>query len=210
MTEQTKKGFLYFGISLLVVAAIFFLSFVIYNKVKINNHNEQKYGSLDLRLVGEEWNRFNRKNYIVETLQELNRIGPTVRLVDSGEDISVLIDTNQQYTRNCYAGEYIASQRVIIIHPGCIRSSIELKSTFMHEVGHALGIGHICRKQAEVNDCAQSTYGISFMNPGLDYTDAFESQSVFNEINRISSIPSIEVTHREVNEFKRVWNNLRF
>lgn len=210
MTEQTKKGLMYFGICLLVGALIFGIAALISSATKINNHNEKKYGVLELNLSGDAWDRMGRRQLVTETLSELNRIGPTIKFTQDRGDVTVIISSSSQYTRNCYAGEYIHSQRTIILHPTCISSNIEFKSTFMHEVGHALGLSHICRRDREVNDCSPATYGISIMNPGLDYTDAFENTSVFDEINRISSVPSIEVTHREVSEFKRIWNNVRF
>jgi hypothetical protein len=131
-------------------------------------------------------------------------------LVDSGGDVIVLIDQNQTSTRNCYAGDFLRSQRVITLYPTCITSETEFKSTFMHEVGHALGLSHICRRDGEINDCSPIVHGVSIMNPGLDYTDAFENQSVFDEINRISSVPATEITELEIKEFNRIWSGVRF
>jgi len=210
MTDTAKKAILYFAISLLVLGAVSGLSALIYNATKPNNHNETKYGVYEINLSGDEWGRFNRRQLILETLPELNRLGPTMRLVDSGGDVLVLIDQNQSTTRNCYSGDFMQSQRVITLYPTCITSDIEFKSTFMHEIGHSLGMNHICRRNGEVNDCSPVVHGISIMNPGLDYTDVFENQSVFDEINRISSIPSIEVVDLDIKEFNRVWNGKRY
>lgn len=210
MTDTAKKAILYFAISLLVLGAVSGLSALIYNVTKPNSHNETKYGVYKINLSGEEWGRLNRRQLVLETLPELNRLGPTMRLVDSGGDVLVLIDQNQSTTRNCYSGDFMRSQRVITLYPTCISSNIEFKSTFMHEIGHSLGMNHICRKDGEVNDCSPIVRGISIMNPGLDYTDVFENQSIFDEINRISSVPSIEIVDLDIKEFNRVWNGRRY
>lgn len=210
MTDSAKKAILYFIISLLVLGAVSGLAALIYNVTKPNNHSETKYGVYEINLNGEEWGRFNRRQLVLETLPELNRLGPTMRLVDSGGDVLVLIDQNQTTTRNCYSGDYMQSQRVITLYPTCITSDTEFKSTFMHEVGHALGLSHICRRDGEINDCSPIVHGVSIMNPGLDYTDAFENQSVFDEINRISSVPATEITELEIKEFNRIWSGVRF
>jgi hypothetical protein len=210
MTESAKKALLYFVISLLVLGAVSGLSALIYNTTRPSNHNEAKYGVFEINLNGEAWGQANRRRLAEETLPELNRIGPTIKLVDSGGDVIVLIDQNQTSTRNCYAGDFLRSQRVITLYPTCITSETEFKSTFMHEVGHALGLSHICRRDGEINDCSPIVHGVSIMNPGLDYTDAFENQSVFDEINRISSVPATEITELEIKEFNRIWSGVRF
>jgi hypothetical protein len=210
MIKTTKKAILYFIISLLILVVAFGIAALIYNLTKLNNHNEIKYGIYEINLNGEEWKRFNRRELILETLPELNRLGPTMRLVDSGGDVLVLIDQNQTFTKNCFAGEFLLSQRIITLYSTCIRSDIEFKSTFMHEIGHSLGLMHICRRDREVNDCSPIGHGISIMNPGLDYIDVFENQSVFDEINQISSIPSIEIVDLDIKEFNRIWNGRRF
>jgi hypothetical protein len=213
LSPETKKGLIYFGISLIVLVLVFVAAFLVHSKTRANNHDENKYGVFRVRLAGEGWDDAGRPALVRQAFQELNRIGPTVAVVESGEHVVVRIDQTflSSNLRNCYAGLYTREPvPQIKLVPTCMRSGIEFQSTLMHEVGHALGMQHICRKDREVADCSPVGHQVSIMNPGLDYSDSFPSTDVTNELDRISSVPMVEITGIDVQEFKRVWNGARY
>jgi hypothetical protein len=212
MSEPLKKTLFVFGISLLILGLVFGGAFFIHSKTRINNHDEAKYGVFRIRLVGAGWDLGERPRLVRESILELNRLGPTIQLVDSGEHLEAYLDqVAVSGARNCYAGLYTPGIRPRIkLVPTCITSNIEFQSTFMHEVGHALGMQHICRKHREVADCSPVGHQVSFMNPGLDYFSSSGGTDIVTEIERVSSVPMIEVTGRDVDEFKRNWRGVRY
>lgn len=213
ISEQTKKGFLYFGICLVVFALIFLSASAVNFMTKVNNNNPSKYGVYKIRLAGDGWELGERQSIVMDSLKELNRLGPTIMLVDSGENVAVYLDEERQSSNrtNCFAGIYqeLPSPRIKLI-PTCIRSNLEFQSTFMHEVGHALGMQHICRKTDDASDCSTIGYAPSFMNPALNYGTIFSSFRVMGETDEELSIPMVEVTSYDVREFQRVWSGRRY
>jgi hypothetical protein len=213
ISEQTKKGFLYFGICLVIFALIFLSAFAVNFMTRANNNNPSKYGVYKIRLAGDGWELGERQSIVMDSIKELNRLGPTIMLVDSGENVAVYLDGQRQSINrtNCFAGIYqeSPSPRIKLI-PTCIRSNLEFQSTFMHEVGHALGMQHICRKTDDASDCSTIGYAPSFMNPALNYGTIFSSLRVMGETDEELSIPMVEVTSYDVREFQRVWNGRRY
>lgn len=213
ISEQTKKGFLYFGICLVIFALIFLSAFAVSFMTRANNNNPSKYGVYKIRLAGDGWELGERQSIVMDSIKELNRLGPTIMIVDSGENVAVYLDDQRQSTNrtNCFAGIYqdTPSPRIKLI-PTCIRSNIEFQSTFMHEVGHALGMQHICRKTNDASDCSNVGYAVSFMNPALNYGSIFSSLQIMSESDEDLSVPMVEVTSYDVGEFQRVWNGRRY
>ena len=212
ISEQTKKGFLYFGFCLVVFALIFLSAYVIHSTTRVNNNNSTKYGTFRIRLSGQGWDLGERTKIVNQSLTELSRLGPAFQSVEAGEHVEVFIDdTVQSRSSNCYAGLYIPgpSPRIKLI-PTCIRSNLEFQSTFMHEVGHAVGMQHICRRTGEASDCSNVGHQVSFMNPGLNYGTVFQSLNISNETDSDISVPMLEVTTLDIKEFQRVWNGLQY
>jgi len=213
ISEQTKKGFLYFCLCLVIFALIFLSAFIIHSTTRVNNNNPSKYGTFKVRLAGDGWQLGNRQRLIRDAMLELSRLGPTITLVDSGENVSVYLDDHRQSSNrtNCFAGIYQDNPvpRIKLI-PTCIRSDLEFQSTFMHEVGHALGMQHICRRTGEVSDCSNVGHVVSFMNPALSYGAIFSSLQVMSESDEELSVPMVETTSLDIKEFQRVWNGIQY
>lgn len=206
LDKMWKRAVVAFVVGLGVVGLVFGVAALVHSKVRPSNHQEAVYGVWRVRLAGDGWEQGNRRIIASRVMEELSRLGPTVRLVESGEDVSVHIDgVMESRGEGCYAGVYHPGSGHIKLVPVCMTSSVEFESTLMHEVGHSMGMGHICRKVGEVGDCSPVGYGVSFMNPGLDYVRVGGGSSMErDELDRVSSVPMTEVTGLDVMEFRRV------
>lgn len=71
-------------------------------------------------------------------------------------------------------GRYLPGTRFMECDVVCAHGYGELRTCLAHELGHALGMKHICRQSGELTDCSPVGYGPAIMNPsGID-TDPFE------------------------------------
>jgi len=210
LDKAWKKAVVAFSVGLAIIGLVFGIAALVHSRTRPNNHQEAVYGVWRVRLAGDGWDQGNRRIIASRVMEELSRLGPTVKVVESGEDVPVYIDDGIQSGNraDCFAGVYYPSRGYVKLVPVCMTSSIEFESTLMHEVGHSMGMQHVCRRDREVSDCSSVGYGVSFMNPGLDYvgTDTETSTSSLErgELDRVSSVPMTEVTGLDVEEFKRV------
>lgn len=51
-----------------------------------------------------------------------------------------------------------------------------------HEIGHRLGMKHVCQVSDEVSDCSTVGFGIAMMNPSITYGDDAKATSVSQSV----------------------------
>lgn len=211
MNAEIKKGLIYSGIFLSVVIVIFVIANLVSHLTKRNNHDERRYGVYRIRMV--DWNGSSDQRYINwarQTLPELNRLGPTFQLVDSGENITVVrsdvVNSSSQCnerTSIAYQIDLVRNTRRIIIDPICVVGEYQFKTAFMHEIGHSLGMNHVCRQSDNRNDCSSVGRGIAVMNPNLVYEGNNASPNGEEHVD-MNSLPTYELQDLDFREFCRV------
>jgi hypothetical protein len=184
-----------YGIVIIVACLLVTLGGILSGKYlfKTSNHNETKYGTWRISLKG--WDS-DQTNQFRLCLSDLNRLGPTFRLVEEGTPRDVLVENSN--TVNCLreAGSYSVLQngsRYIALNPTCTRGNLELRTAFMHEIGHSLGMMHILRSAGEQADYVSpiGRYGFAILNPRLVYS------------NGDDAVPTEEIQPLDIQEFIR-------
>jgi hypothetical protein len=184
MVPEKKKSIIYISIAMVCMVVIAVLVNVIAHFTKTNNHNETKYGTYSIKMVGwEGTGNDNFNKWAKESLPELNRLGPTFQLVEKNENISVVrIDVADNF-KECATKVGIAfetdamGKHRIIIDPVCVTGELEFKTAFMHEIGHSLGMQHVCRPNEKRSDCSSVGRGTAVMNPNLTYEISSDPES---------------------------------
>ncbi len=167
--------------------------------VRPNNHNEQKYGTYSIRLVGWEGHA-SHVRWASEAMSELSRLGPTFRVVNTAANIDVVNDTLDCTLEAGVFQTDTAGHRRVVVDPACVSSELEFKTVLMHEVAHSLGMGHVCRVGDSRSDCSTVGRGLAIMNPTLleaHSVDAFETVDT-------GSQPTWQVQALDIAEFRRV------
>ena len=175
--DATKKKVLIFSaIFLAIIGLVFGIANLVSHLTTPNNHNEARYGVYGIRMVGWE-NPADRQfnEWAAASLPELNRLGPTFRIVTSNENIVVVRGNLVQTPDQCgtlpglvYQVDTATRQQRIIIDPVCTHGEFEFRAAFMHEVGHSLGMGHVCRSADTGRaDCSSVGHATAVMNPNL-------------------------------------------
>jgi len=204
LLNETWKKVVAFAVGMvLLIALAFGVGHVLNNALRANNHNPQQYGVFRIRLAGDGWSQ-TRREEVGETLKELRMLGPEVVLVadtDPPEVTGLPVWIDNERPNVCHAGIYQVFPRDnnsvrVTLFPACIGSSLEFRAAFMHEVGHGMGMRHICRTAGEGDDCSPVGYGISFMNPSLVYDDVSAGSFTF-------SVPMVRVEGLDVLEYRR-------
>lgn len=211
MDTTKKKAIIYSVIFVCVIGLIVGLVNLIIYLTKPNNHNETRFGVYKIRMVGWEGTQGRMfTQWAQETLPQLNRLGPTFQLVESDENISVLkiniVDRNDQcaniaaiaYQRNTLTGVHR-----IIIDPICTQGELQFKAAFMHEIGHSLGMSHICTTSDRRNDCSPVGRGPAVMNPHL--LNETRNENSLHTIN-VGVLPTWEIQDLDIREFCRIRN----
>jgi hypothetical protein len=194
-----NKALVWIASVLIAFASVMGIGLFISHKTKINNHNESKYGIYEIALRG--WDNGQTKAF-QETLTEMNRLGPTFRIVNNEQQANVIVvnDSFALCTSERGAGRYFVGTRRIEINPACMSGDLYLQQTFMHEVGHSLGMLHIRRNDQDLINNSTSPLnfiGVAVMNPELYYSTPVGSN--LPEQSAITVIQSIDIQ-----EFKRV------
>lgn len=172
-----------------------------------NNHNESTYGkikvavNLNLYDTTDSWSS-EQLLVIRDALEEAQKLGPTIIVTEGPADVTIYKTELKCNTQG--VGRFIVGTRIIEIDPRCTKSNLELQTTVIHELGHFMGMGHICRDnvQTTLGGCSTIGRGPAVMNPGLvlDNSDGPGFVEVWT-----GPLPNWKVTELDIKEFKRAW-----
>jgi len=193
----------YFGISFGVAGLFVLTASLVFRRP--NHHNPAKWGTVHIHLADGPGG-FSRlqTEQVRLILPELNRLGPTFVLGGNGENSIRVVNAVQTTGRtgDCringtarYMTNELTGESHIEIDPRCTHGNLEFRTALMHEVGHALGMQHICRIDEERDDCSPVGRGLAVMNPNLVYREDQATAGL---------IPTFEIQPLDIQEFERV------
>ncbi len=141
--------------------------------------------------------RFSRRDrqIIIEALSEYQRFG--IYFWPTTETQSVDLHIKQWFNiTNARIGECHPNLATVFLDAERTETDIQLRALTIHEVGHFLGMNHICEYPTESYDCSPTLYGPAIMNPFLlpNHIIHFSSLDIieFNRARRIyASVPHI-------------------
>lgn len=209
MDPNTKKALIAFGIFIPVVAGLIILLNVLFHRP--NHHNEAKWGVVHVQLAdGPQGFSEHHRNQAELALRELNRLGPTFVL--GGEGPNAVRVVNVDLTAGGRPGQcpvlgvgrYVRgpSGDHIEIDPACAHGDPEFRTTLMHEIGHALGMLHVCRSNERGDDCTALGKGDAVMNRSLLADGLDEGPGADHAY--VGPSPTFEIQGLDVEEFERV------
>jgi hypothetical protein len=206
MTTEKKRTIIYSIVFSTLALLLIGFGFLISHLNAKGNHDQTRFGIYKIRLSG--WGELYQA-WAKETLPSLNRLGPTFQIVDSGEDITVynvsrVTSVTQCISLHGIAFEHNASTGAsrIIIDPVCTRGENEFKTAFMHEVGHSLGMTHVCRLQDSQSGCSSVGRGAAVMNPSIVYDTQVQDELE----EQLGATPTWEIQELDIREFCRIRN----
>lgn len=157
-----------------------------------SQHDSVRYGEVKVWL-GPGWLNYDRQR-IEQQLTYLHRLGPAFSLTTDQDAANVLLYRFE--SPNCElfgAGRWFQGSRRVEIDPVCTQGDTVFRMTVGHEIGHALGMGHVCTRDREVPDCSPVGHGQAMMNPFIWERDDAEFW-----------VAQEEPTELDLAEFRRV------
>jgi hypothetical protein len=110
---------------------------------------------------------FWERSIIEQSLANLRRYNITATLTPGEADVYL-----RRWTFHCDSmllGTYVAETDFIYIDPRCSGSTTQFRAVIVHEIGHWLGMRHICRVDRKTSDaCSPVGFGDAVMNPTLN------------------------------------------
>lgn len=127
-------------------------------------HNPDIYGRVTV-FLSSEWLPIDRPR-LREALVNLNRLGPAFVETEFASTADVVIRPFE--SPGCaLAGRHVVGTRVAEVDPACTPGDTAFRTAVAHEIGHVLGMRHVCRREGEAEDCSPVGYGPALMNPYL-------------------------------------------
>lgn len=187
------------------LAAIFS---VILGACNPTQHNEQRYGVVTIGFgapidTAGPW----RSDQLVELrneLQELNALGPTfTEVTEATAQIVVRPFDSSMRSGTCHlaAACYGQGNTYVEVDPAETAGYLELRTAMAHEIGHALGMHHVCFTAGEASDCDTAVgVGPAIMNPQISYGDVLDPNAVPGDP---TGVPTTDPTDLDLAEFRR-------
>jgi len=102
-----------------------------------------------------------------EEIPALNALGPT--FIETNEATAQWIVRPFDSGGHCVhgGGNFTPGTRYLECDPACTFGFLALQQCMGHELGHALGMSHVCHQPGEELDCSPVGYGVAMMNPRL-------------------------------------------
>lgn len=192
MTIESKNKLLMF---LAIFAAMIFLGFATFGLERLlrpNQNNRELHGEIAVYLPGSI-----PLETAQSTVRELSRLGPTFHLAPYSTVADVVVTTN--YANTCSsAGFHRLGTRTATINTNCVHSPEMMQLVLMHEIGHVLGMTHVCRNAVSLDSCSPVGFGPSFMNPVIE--EGWSDDLVPNRGLQY------EVTSLDIAEYRRTRN----
>jgi hypothetical protein len=149
-----------------------------------------------------DWSSQQREQLDLQ-LVAMGPIGPAfVRVATLAEsDVSVRHWDSLSSTCSNGVARYTYSTRMIEIDPVCTQGFLEFRSAFGHELGHASGLGHVCRAvdQLPGAQCSSVGTGLAMMNPRVRYSDPEITFDTYE-----GEVAIVDPTPLDLAEFRRV------
>lgn len=96
-------------------------------------------------------------SFNIETISSVN---------NHNQDLTIIRWSNNNCVQTNTYGRYYSRTNYIIFDPGCVCSKQQFVVGIQHEIGHWLGMKHICLSDRRTTDtCSSVGFGRAIMNP---------------------------------------------
>jgi hypothetical protein len=189
MTQESKnKLFGFLGL----FAAMVLIGFAVFGLERLlrpNANDQRAHGEVSVYIPASV-----ASSVAQNTVRELSRLGPTFRQVFDSSAADVVVVTEMPTTCTS-AGYHRLGTSVATVNITCTHSPEMLQLAMMHEIGHVLGMTHVCKNAITTEQCSPVGYGPSMMNPVIE--EGWTDDSVPN-----SGI-QYEITSLDIQEYRR-------
>lgn len=101
----------------------------------------------------------------IPSISDFGRVAP--RIVSSHPDVTIRFWVEHTCAER-FLGIYHFNTSYVLIDPDCMASNFQFKTSVIHELGHWLGMRHVCNLDRRTSDgCSPIGFGSATMNPYL-------------------------------------------
>lgn len=139
-----------------------------------SQHDPTRYGEVRV-YVDPAWLGIDQVQ-IEQELENLNTLGPQFVRAGAGERRTARVVVQPYATaRGCQveAARWIVGTRIVEVDRTCKVSESSFRQAIGHEIGHALGMNHICEhpSDSDTMECSPVGYGDAMMGPRIRQSD---------------------------------------
>ena len=118
----------------------------------------------EVRVGAEAGWDYTHQRWIESSIASLNQLGgPTFKLASGRVDVTIRLWRATNCTQ--MAGFYMPGTSEVHLDPHCAVDEMEFRTLTQHELGHFMGMVHICRTPHERDVCSTVGFGEAMMNP---------------------------------------------